>query len=78
VDVWGNLGYVTAQALMGLLHNKAFPERTNRANVYTCFARKQMRYILGDNSAARSYVVGAACRCGQQLPGMTPALQQRT
>jgi hypothetical protein len=56
IDAWGNLRYVANQAFMGLLHAKAYPSDTRRATVYTCFARKQMRYILGDTG--RSYVVG--------------------
>ncbi len=58
VNGWGNLRYVANEALMGLLHNKLYPASVNqrREQVYACFARKQMRYILGDGG--RSYVVG--------------------
>ena len=56
IDTWGNLRYVANQAFMGLLHNKAYPSDNHRKLVYTCFARKQMRYILGETG--RSYVVG--------------------
>jgi hypothetical protein len=44
------------QALMALLHNKLYPDSSNRVRVYSCFARKQLRYMLGDSG--RSYVVG--------------------
>lgn len=55
IDSWGNLRYVANQALMGLLHNKMYPDDTHRATVYTCFARKQARIMLGETG--RSYVV---------------------
>ncbi|KAF8066338.1 celD [Scenedesmus sp. PABB004] len=55
IDSWGNLRYVANQALMGLLHNKAYPGGS-RARAYTCFARKQARIMLGETG--RSYVVG--------------------
>jgi len=57
IDSWGNLRYVANQALMGLLHNKVYPnEHQQRALVYTCFARKQLRLMMGEGG--RSYVVG--------------------
>lgn len=57
IDSWGNLRYVSNQALMGLLHNKLYPDNSKRSTVYACFARKQMRYILGADTQ-QSYVVG--------------------
>lgn len=60
INEWGNLRTVTSQAMMGLLHNKLFPEYEQRKTVYTCFARRQMRYILGDNDNGQSYVVSVA------------------
>jgi hypothetical protein len=55
IDPWGNLRYVASQAFMGLLHNKLYPDQTRRATIYTCFARKQARIMLGETG--RSYVV---------------------
>lgn len=60
-DNWGNLRYVASQAFVGLLHNKLYPSDTKRATVYTCFARKQARIMLGETG--RSYVVSSDCRC---------------
>jgi len=54
IDTWGNLRYVANQAFIGLLHNKLYPSG-RRATVYTCFARKQARIMLGETG--RSYVV---------------------
>eukprot|EP00878_Enallax_costatus_P032996 GHUV01036361.1.p1 GENE.GHUV01036361.1~~GHUV01036361.1.p1 ORF type:complete len:360 (+),score=63.97 GHUV01036361.1:108-1187(+) len=56
IDSWGNLRYVANQAFMGLLHNKMYPDQSQRAQVYTCFARKQARTMLGEGG--QSYVVG--------------------
>ncbi|WIA22858.1 hypothetical protein OEZ86_009804 [Tetradesmus obliquus] len=56
IDSWGNLRYVANQAFMGLLHGKLYPEQSRRATVYTCFARKQARLMLGE--AGQGYVVG--------------------
>lgn len=58
IDPWGNLRYVASQAFMGLLHNKLYTDQTRRATIYTCFARKQARIMLGETG--RSYVVSAA------------------
>jgi hypothetical protein len=49
------LRYVANQAFMGLLHNKLYPEQSRRATVYTCFARKQARIMLGETGPG--YVV---------------------
>ena len=57
IDAWGNLRYVANQAFMALLHNKAYKDDGGRRNlVYTCFARKQLRYMMGETG--KSYVVG--------------------
>ncbi|KAI8463040.1 MAG: Six-hairpin glycosidase-like protein [Monoraphidium minutum] len=60
IDNWGNLRYVANQALMALLHNKAYGGAGEgggrRALVYSCFARKQLRYMMGETGT--SYVVG--------------------
>lgn len=57
IDSWGNLRYVANQAFMGLLHNKAYKgEQSKRGLVYACFARKQLRIMLGEQGT--SYVVG--------------------
>jgi endoglucanase len=64
LDAWGNLRFVANQALMGLLHNRLYRGTTGvkkaaeRATAYACFARKQLRLMLGANDEARSYVVG--------------------
>ena len=57
IDSWGNLRYVANQAFMGLLHGKLYPEQSRRATVYTCFARKQARLMLG--VTGQGYVVSA-------------------
>jgi endoglucanase len=57
IDAWGNLRYVANQGLMALLHNKAYKsDQQRRALVYTCWARKQARLMMGETG--RSYVVG--------------------
>jgi hypothetical protein len=57
IDSWGNLRYVANQAFMALLYNRAYKaDRSRRALVYSCFARKQLRYMLGESG--QSYVVG--------------------
>jgi hypothetical protein len=69
IDSWGNLRYVASQAFMGLLHNKLYPDQSQRATIYACFARKQARIMLGETG--RSYVVSSACmgiyRCLETL-----------
>lgn len=59
IDSWGNFRYVANQAFIGLLHNKLFPDQSRRATVYTCFARKQARIMLGETG--RSFVVSTLC-----------------
>jgi hypothetical protein len=63
LDSWGNLRFVANQALMGLLHNKLYrgtgvKREKERATAYACFARKQLRLMLGANDDSQSYVVG--------------------
>lgn len=55
MDSWGNLRYVASQGFMGLLHNKLYPGESKRATIYTCFARKQARIMLGETG--KSFVV---------------------
>jgi endoglucanase len=63
LDSWGNLRFVANQALMGLLHNRLYrgtgvKREKERATAYACFARKQLRLMLGGNPSSQSYVVG--------------------
>jgi hypothetical protein len=55
MDNWGNMRYTSSQAFMGLLHNKLYPDLSRRVAVYSCFARKQARIMLGETG--RSYMV---------------------
>jgi hypothetical protein len=55
LDSWGNFRYVANQAFIGLLHNKLYPDQSQRVTVYSCFARKQARIMLGETG--RSFVV---------------------
>jgi endoglucanase len=64
IDTWGNLRYVANQALMALLHNKAYAgDKGRRSLVYACFARKQLRYMLGETGPSYVAGVGAAPVC---------------
>jgi hypothetical protein len=64
IDSWGNLRYVAAQAFIGLLHNKLYPDQSRRATVYTCFARKQARIMMGETG--RSFVVSTTGLAGRR------------
>ncbi len=55
LDQWGSLRYAANTAFLAFVYSDKFP--ANRAR-YRNFAERQINYILGDNPARRSYVVG--------------------
>lgn len=63
VSDWGSLRYAGNAAAIAVLYSKASP-LDPKAKIYACWARKQVRYVLG--STGRSYMVGY---------GNTPPLQ---
>jgi len=52
---WGALRYTAATAFLALVYSDAVDQKRTD---YREFATRQMNYILGDNPAERSYVVG--------------------
>lgn len=66
LDSWGNFRYVANQAFIGLLHNKLYPDQSQRVTVYSCFARKQARIMLGETG--RSFVVSLFPQIGVASP----------
>jgi endoglucanase len=54
---WGSLRYNTAAQLEALTYRKNFPSDPNSV-LYTNWAMGQMNYIMGDNPANWSYIVG--------------------
>ncbi len=56
LDQWGSLRYAANTAFLALIYAN-IPGADN-AERYREFAVRQIRYILGDNPAGRSYVVG--------------------
>ena len=53
VDDWGSARYDTSMQYVGLLYDKM-----KNTNQYTSWAENQMKYLLGNNSSNRCYVVG--------------------
>lgn len=53
VDAWGSARYNCNISMLGLMYDKA-----NGANAYTDWSKKQIDYILGNNSNNQCYVVG--------------------
>jgi endoglucanase len=54
---WGSARYNTAAQLEALVYRKNFPSDPNSV-LYTNWAMGQMNYIMGDNPANWSYIVG--------------------
>jgi endoglucanase len=54
---WGSLRYNTAAQLEALTYRKNFPSDPDSV-LYTNWAMSQMNYIMGDNPANWSYIVG--------------------
>jgi endoglucanase len=54
---WGSARYNTAAQLEALVYRKNFPSDPNSV-LYTNWAMGQMNYIMGDNPADWSYIVG--------------------
>jgi endoglucanase len=55
LDTWGSLRYAANTAFIALVYSDTVQDHANR---YHDFAVRQIRYVLGDNPASRSYVVG--------------------
>ncbi|WP_309398679.1 glycoside hydrolase family 9 protein [Cerasicoccus maritimus] len=55
LDQWGSLRYAANTAMMAFIYGDTV---NDDGGVYTGFAAEQLDYILGDNPANRSYVVG--------------------
>lgn len=55
LNQWGSLRYAANTAFLAFLYSDTYSENRDR---YRDFAIRQMTYILGDNPAKRSYVVG--------------------
>ncbi len=53
LDVWGACRYAAAEAMMMLVYSKQTGDTT-----YNSFAKSQVDYILGNNPANMSYVIG--------------------
>jgi endoglucanase len=62
---WGSLRYDTAAQLEALTYRKNFPSDPDSV-LYTNWAMGQMNYIMGDNPANWSYIVGF----GSTTPGV--------
>jgi hypothetical protein len=62
---WGAARYNTAAQLEALVYRKNFPSDAN-STPYTNWAMGQMDYIMGDNPAKWSYIVGF----GSNVPGV--------
>lgn len=57
LDTWGSLRYSANTAFMALLHSNNITDATKKTR-YKNFAIDQINYMLGDNPASRSYVIG--------------------
>ncbi len=61
LDSWGSLRYASNTAFLALIYADYLKEnnrKTDKADVYRRFGKKQIDYALGDNPAGRSYVIG--------------------
>lgn len=52
---WGSLRYAANTALLAFIYSDTV---TDYGNIYHAFAKRQINYILGNNPARRSYMVG--------------------
>jgi endoglucanase len=57
LDQWGSLRYAANTAFVALIYSDDLKDATLKAR-YHDFAVRQINYMLGDNPAQRSYVVG--------------------
>jgi hypothetical protein len=57
LDAWGSLRYAANTAFLALLYSEGLDDGARRSR-YHDFAVRQINYMLGDNPARRSYVVG--------------------
>jgi len=55
IQGWGALRYTANTAFLAFIYSDTV---SDFGNVYHAFAKRQINYILGDNPAKRSYVVG--------------------
>lgn len=55
IQAWGALRYTANTAFLALVYSDTV---NDPGNIYHAFAKRQINYILGDNPANRSYVVG--------------------
>jgi hypothetical protein len=53
LDSWGTLRYTAAECMLALVYYKMYKDESAKS-----FAKSQMDYILGDNPANMSYVIG--------------------
>lgn len=53
LDSWGTLRYTSAECLLALVYHKLYNDESAKS-----FAKSQMDYILGDNPANMSYIIG--------------------
>ncbi len=53
LDSWGTLRYTSAECMLALVYYKLYKDESAKS-----FAKSQMDYILGDNPANMSYVIG--------------------
>jgi len=64
---WGSARYNTAAQLEALVYRKNFPSDPQSV-LFTNWAMGQMNYLMGDNPASWSYIVGF----GSSVPGVGP------
>jgi endoglucanase len=64
---WGSARYNTAAQLEALTYRKSFPSDPDSV-LFTNWAMSQMNYLMGDNPASWSYIVGF----GSNVPGVGP------
>lgn len=55
IQAWGSLRYAANTAFLAFVYSDTVADPKN---IYHTFAKRQINYILGDNPARRSYVVG--------------------
>lgn len=59
LDMWGSLRYSANTAMIALIYSKFLKDRDPSRSVrYSSFGKAQIDYMLGNNPAKRSYVVG--------------------
>ncbi|OPZ88925.1 MAG: Endoglucanase 1 precursor [Firmicutes bacterium ADurb.Bin419] len=53
LDSWGTLRYTAAESLLALVYHKLYKDDSSKA-----FAKSQIDYIMGNNPANMSYIIG--------------------